>query len=315
MPAPTILLTGEIAPTLPDEIHAIVPAASVRHFSAQAELEAEIPEADIVFATALSESAVRSARRLRWVQSSAAGPDQMLTPAMIDSDIVVTSARGNGAIPLAEHAMLLMLALDRDLPRALRAQSEHRWDRFFHGELNAKTIGIIGTGHSGIDLAEKARAFHMRVLGMRRSAVPTPGFDAMYGREALPEFLAACDFLVVTAPLTPETQGMLGPAEFAAMKPGARYICFSRGGIADDAALLAALRSGHLGGAGLDAHAIEPLPPESPFWDLPNVIITPHHGAVTPQTRRRGWDIFIDNLARWQKGEPLRNIVDKAIGY
>src|SRR5690606_33294572 len=155
--------------------------------------------------------------------------------------------------------------LDREMLRSLKAQAEERWDRFSHGELAGRTLGIIGAGFSGTDLARKAHAFHMRVVGLRRSAAPAPDFDALYRRADLHAFLAECDFLVVTAPLTAETEGMLGPAEFAAMKPSAYYVCISRGGIAEDDALLDALRTGKIAGAGLDAHAVEPLPPGSPF--------------------------------------------------
>jgi len=311
----TIHMTGEITPTLPAEIEAVAPGAIVRHFVTQAEFEASVEDADILASTKLSPEALGRATRLRWVQSWAAGPDQMLTPEMIASPVPLTSAKGNGAIPLAEHAMLLMLMLDRQVLRSIRAQTEKRWDRFFHGELAGKTCAIIGAGHSGLDLALKAKAFHMRVIGLRRGGGTAPNFDTMFPRERLHELLAEADFLVMSAPLTPETEGMLGAAEFAVMKPSAFYICFSRGGIADDAALLAALQHKTIAGAGLDAHAVEPLPPESPFWNLDNVIITPHHGAVSRETRRRGWDIFIDNLGRFQRGEPLRNLVDKTAGY
>jgi len=131
----------------------------------------------------------------------------------------------------------------------------------------------------------------------------------------LHEFLGAADFVVVTAPRTPMTEGMLGVAEFRAMKPTAYYICFSRGGIADDAALLQALQGGWIAGAGLDAHGEEPLPPDSPFWSLPNTLVTPHNGATTPATRQRGVDIFVENLRRYQAGEPLINLIDKHAGY
>ncbi len=236
-------------------------------------------------------------------------------PEMVASPVVCTSCKGNGAIPLAEHAMMLMLMLNRDAPRWARAQAEHRWDHWSHPELNGLTCGIIGLGHSGQDLALKCQAFHMRVLGIRRTLRPTPQVDALFPHERLHDFLAEADFVVVTAPRTPETVGMLGAAEFRAMKRSAHYICFSRGGIADDGALLTALREGWIAGAGLDAHGEEPLPPDSPFWDLPNAIVTPHNGASTPMTRQRGVDIFVENLRRYQAGETLLNVIDKQAGY
>jgi phosphoglycerate dehydrogenase-like enzyme len=262
------------------------------------------------------DSLLLSAPGLRWVHSGAAGVDTLLTEGMLASDVVLTSSAGNGAIPLAEHALLLMMMLDRDVPRWQRAQAAGRWDRFTHGELAGRTVGLFGLGNSGLDLAAKAKAFHMRVLGMRRSpAAPIPRVDELYGPADFPRFLARSDFVVVTAPLTAATAGRFGSAAFEAMKPTAYFVCVSRGGIADDGALLDALRRGEIAGAGLDAHGTEPLPAGSPFWELPNVIVTPHNGATTAATAQRGFDILLDNLTRFTKGAPLRNIVDKAAGY
>jgi phosphoglycerate dehydrogenase-like enzyme len=137
----------------------------------------------------------------------------------------------------------------------------------------------------------------------------------MYPRAELHAFLGACDFVVVTAPKTPETTDMLGEAEFRAMKPTAFYVCFSRGGVANDAALYRALTEGWIAGAGLDAHGVEPLPADSPFWDAPNTIVTPHNGATTLETKARGYRIFADNLRRYVAGEPLINVVNKQLGY
>jgi phosphoglycerate dehydrogenase-like enzyme len=249
------------------------------------------------------------------VHSWAAGPDRQLFPTFVDSDIVLTCCKGNGAVPLAEHAIMLMLMLQRDAVRWLDEQRARVWHHRPHEELAGKTCAIIGTGHSGVDLALKAKAFHMQVIGLRRSGEPAANVDRMYRREELHDFLAAADFVVVTAPRTPETLGMLGAAEFAAMKPGAYYVCFSRGGIADDAALFDAIVSGRIAGAGLDAHGEEPLPPDSPFWDAPNTIITPHNGATTPGTHRRGLEMLMENLRRYRTGETMINVVEKGAGY
>jgi phosphoglycerate dehydrogenase-like enzyme len=309
-----ILITGEVTEPQLAQIRAAAPGADVRYFVAREALEAHVEEAEVV-AGHLTAPALARAARLRWVQSWAAGPDALLYPEMVASPVVCTSCKGNGAIPLAEHAIQLMLMLNRDAPRWLRVQAAHRWEHRPHGELNGLTCGIIGLGHSGQDLALKCRAFHMRVLGLRRTPRPTPHVDEVLPRARLHELLGASDFVVVTAPRTPETVGMLGEGEFRAMKPTAHYICFSRGGIADDGALLRALREGWIAGAGLDAHGEEPLPPDSPFWDLPNAIVTPHNGATTPATRQRGVGIFVENLRRYQAGQPLMNVVDKQAGY
>jgi phosphoglycerate dehydrogenase-like enzyme len=274
-----------------------------------------LPEAEGVVGS-LPDELLAEAPHLRWLHSPAAGVDKELTPRMLASDIVLTSSAGNGGIPLAEHAMLLMLMLNRNVPRWIEAQRNRTWDRFTHGELNGLTVGIIGLGHAGADLALKAQAFHMRVLGLRRRThLPTPNVDRLYRHEELGEFLAECDFVAVTAPRTPETAGLLGRDAFAVMKPTSYVVCISRGGIIDDDALLDALNQGQIAGAGLDAHGTEPLPPDSPFWSQPNVIVTPHNGATTPGTARRGREIVAENLRRFASGESLLNVVDKTAGY
>ncbi|MGH7912061.1 MAG: D-2-hydroxyacid dehydrogenase [Candidatus Dormibacteraceae bacterium] len=309
-----VLVSGLSEPYRDELCQSAPPDIELRFAADSAALAAEIESADVVAGTVPAELLAR-APRLRWVHSWAAGPDRALYPEMVDSPVLLTCSKGNGAIPLAEHAMMLMLLLNRSAMRWIRAQEAHRWEPFTHGELAGLTCAILGLGFSGQDLALKAKAFHMRTIGVRRIPQPTPNVDRVYPVEELHAFLGEADFLVVTAPRTPQTRGMLGAAEFSAMRSTAYYVCFSRGGLADDAALELALRERWIAGAGLDAHGEEPLPEESPFWDLPNVIVTPHNGATTVETRRRGVQIFIDNLRRFTRGEPLRNVVDKQLGY
>ena len=310
----TIFLTGEVNAQQLQEIRDTVPAADVRYFDTQTEMEREIELADVV-AGAITAPALARAKKLKWVQSWGAGTNQQLFPEMVASPVTLTSVAGNGAISMAEHAVMLMLMLARDTRRWLRNQDEKKWERWFHPELTGQTCGIIGLGYSGQDLALKLKAFHMRVIGLRRTPRPTPNVDEVFPRERLHEMLGQSDFVVVTAPRTPETRGMLGEAELRAMKPSAFYICYSRGGIADDAALLRALNEGWIAGAGLDAHTQEPLPPDSPFWTAPNTIITPHNSATSPMSRERRIEIFIENLQHFVAGEPLRSVVNKEAGY
>ncbi|HTN62922.1 MAG TPA: D-2-hydroxyacid dehydrogenase [Devosia sp.] len=309
-----VLLTGEITEERLAELRQIAPDADITFFDQHAAMEAAVEGADIV-AGQLSPQALARGTVLKWVHSWAAGPNTQLYPEFVASPVLLTCSKGNGAIPLAEHAMMLMLMLNRNAMRWVEGQRNRKWDAFFHGELNGLTVGIIGAGYSGVDLALKAKAFHMRVLGMRRSTRPAANFDRLYTRDQLHEFLGACDFVVVTAPKTPETTNMLGEVEFKAMKPTAFYVCFSRGGVADDDALYQALTERWIAGAGLDAHGVEPLPADSPFWAAPNTIVTPHNGATTLATKARGYQIFADNLKRYVAGEPLVNIVDKQMGY
>jgi phosphoglycerate dehydrogenase-like enzyme len=311
----TILVSADFAPERLSEIGRVASDATLIQPKNADELARELPRAHIV-GGAVPEGLLALASQLQWVHSWAAGPDHQLYEAFVEHPALLTSSAGNGAIPLAEHAMMLMLMLNRNALRWIDSQRERKWDRFTHGELNGLTLGIIGAGHSGKDLALKAKAFHMRVLGMRRSSEPANNFDEFFTRDDLHSMLTLCDFVVVTAPLTDETRGMLDAAALAAMKPSAHLMCFSRGGIIDDAALITALKAGKIAGAGLDAHGVEPLPAESPFWSLPNVIITPHNGATTKATSERGFGIFIENLRRYMDGRnDLINRVDKRVGY
>ncbi len=310
----TVLITGsDIGPErLAEEARAVSPRIEAVVLPNREALRALLAEAEVV-AGSVPGPLLAAAPKLRWLHSWGAGVE--VSPELKQHPAIFTCSKGNGAIPLAEHVILLMLMLARNVPRVLRAQQEHRWDKFIHGELTGQTLGIIGLGNSGQDLARKAKAFHMRVLGVRRTPTPCPDVDEQFPRERLHDFLAQCDWVAMTAPLTAETHHMLGEAEFRAMKRSAYYLCISRGATADPEALLRALREGWIAGAGLDAHAVEPLPPESPFWDAPNTIITPHYGATTPLTYRRGADIFLENLRRYVAGEPLHNVVDKEAGY
>lgn len=254
--------------------------------------------------------------RLRWVHSWFAGTDSALFPELVDSHVVLSSSAGNGAVPLAEHAMLLLLMLDRDVPRWHEAQRSHTWDRYRHGELAGSTVGIFGLGKAGIDLARKARAFHMHVVGLRRRYdVPVEGVERIYPPQQIYDFVSKCDHVVIMAPLTTSTRGSFDASVLRAMKPSATLVCVSRGGIVNDGDLLHALSTGAIRAAGLDAHRVEPLPPDSPFWDLPNVIVTPHNGATTTGTLERQVAIFLDNLERFSRGAEMVNVVDKHAGY
>lgn len=282
------------------------------------DLEEDAPNADITALVGASPADdLRALPSLRWVHSSAAGVDGWLTPGTLPDHVILTSAAGNGAIPLAEHALMLMLMLSRDAPRWARAQQRHEWERRQHGELAGARLGIIGYGHSGKDLAMKALACHMDVQALRRQG--SEDHDGRvrlrYGEDGLHAMLRSSDMVVVTAPLTAQTAGMIGADEIALMPPGSFLIVISRGGIVEETALVEALHSGHLGGAGIDAHVEEPLPQDSPLWDAPGAIITPHNAATTAGTVERGRAILLDNVSRWVRGEALRNVVDRAAGY
>lgn len=264
---------------------------------------------------------IERAPTLRWLQQWGAGADWLLRcPTVAASGLIVTSGSGIHAVPISEHILALMLALGRNLHRAIRHQIEHRWQgvsdwqQLF--ELADKTMVLVGVGAIGERTAQIATALGMRVIGVRRDPTQTvAGVAAMYAPAHLPELLPEADFVVLTIPLTAETQHLIGEREFTLMKPSAYLINIGRGGTVDEAALIEALRAGRLAGAGLDVVAQEPLPADSPLWDLDNVIITAHYAGATPRYDERALPIFLENLRRYVAGEPLINVVDKTLGY
>jgi phosphoglycerate dehydrogenase-like enzyme len=304
-------LLGSEVPDRLHEIKAVAPGYDVESYDCQDEMERAVSGAEIVSSVGLAAAAVGEARNLRWLNNWGAGIDHGFTQEIIDHPAIMTSSKGNGAVPLAEHAMLMMLMLNGDSAQSLDDQKARKWERRVHVELNGQTVGIIGLGNSGADLAHKCKAFHMRVLGLRRTQQPCPDVDELFTHDRLHEFLRQLDHLVIAAPMTSSTEGMLGEAELRAMKSSAYIVVFSRGGIIQDSALLRALNEGWIAGAALDAHTVEPLPADSPFWDAPNTIITPHAGAVSTNFATRTVDIFVDNLRRYVAGEPMRNLVDR----
>ncbi|MFI2365902.1 D-2-hydroxyacid dehydrogenase [Promicromonospora sp. NPDC019610] len=276
-----------------------------------------------VAAGRLTDDEVAAMPHLAWVHSWAAGVESDVGPALrrratgpagrpdASGEVTVTSSAGNGAVPLAEQALMLMLMLSRQALRWGDAQRAHRWERFTHDELAGRTVGIYGYGNVGRELAVRARAFGMRVVALRRRpAEPGDPVDRMLPPDAVDELAAGSDFLVVAAPLTDQTAGAIGLRTLRALGSDGHLVVVSRGGIVREADLVAAVRDGLIAGAGLDAHTTEPLPPDSPLWDLPRTIVTPHNGATTPATADRGTAIFLDNLDRWLARRPLRNVVD-----
>lgn len=255
---------------------------------------------------------------LRWIQQTGAGADWLLqVPRIVESDIILTNTSGSHAIPISEHVLALMLSLSRGICRHIKNQVKHVWDR--HGrvfELDGATIGLIGVGRIGEKIAEKAKGLNLRILGLRRHPERTlPYVSRMYGPEELMELLGLSDWVVIAAALTSETKGMIGEAELKTMKQSAFIINIARGPLIVEHALIDALQQGWISGAGLDVFQNEPLPADSPLWDMDNVIITPHASNFTPHKVKRQISIFADNLQRHQNGQPLLNVVNKQSGY
>ena len=269
--------------------------------------------------------------RMAWVHSATAGVERVLTPASRQRQLVITNARGVFSRPIAEYVLMMILAVSRRLPQLLELQRERTWQPLEGAELGDVTVGIVGLGSIGRAVASLAGAFGCRVIATRRRSevgaadvqdgaagdAPRDGLslDRILGPEGLPELLAESDFVVLAAPLTPATEGLIDGPALDAMKPGAWLINVARGRLVDERALLRSLREGHIGGAILDTFRDEPLPATSPFYDLDNVIVTPHTSWSSGRVLDRSVELFCANLRRYAAGEPLQNVVDPAAGY
>jgi phosphoglycerate dehydrogenase-like enzyme len=253
---------------------------------------------------------------LKWVHISSAGVDRCLFPEIVQHPAVMTNARGVAAVSIAEHAFALILALTRGLPNAFRNQEERRWAPASLIEICGQTLGIVGLGRVGREVARRATAFGLRVLAVDLfPADPPEGVESLWSSERLSEMCAEVDILVNCCPLTPQTERMIGREQFARMKSLALFINVSRGRVVDQEALVAALEEGRLAGAGLDVVDPEPLPPDSPLWAMPNVILTAHCATSSQQLRQRLHDLFCENLRRYVQGLPLLNVVQKTAGF
>jgi phosphoglycerate dehydrogenase-like enzyme len=233
----------------------------------------------------------------------------------LDDSVMLTNSSGVHANAIAESVMAAVLLHAKRLRDRLALQQRKAWEPLYCTELTGKTLCILGTGDIGSNTARLAAAFGMHCLGVRRTAGAVPGFDHVVGPAQLREALARADYFLVACPLTRETENMVGRCELAAIKPGAYLINVARGKIVVENALLEALTSGKLSGAYLDAHAREPLPADHPFWALPTVTVIPHDSHSSERIGENTIDLFCDNLDRYVRGEPLRNLVDKNLGY
>jgi D-2-hydroxyacid dehydrogenase (NADP+) len=263
---------------------------------------------------------VSRAPKLRWLQLTSAGADRLLDAPVMRSHVKITTASGVHAVPISEYVLGAMIAFAKGFPRSIRAQAQHAWRPFWPEELEGKTAGVIGVGAIGAPVAALCKALGMRVLAVRRSAkrrqsADGGSMDEVLPPQDLPYLLGESDYVVVSVPLTPETRHMIAEPQLRAMKPSAVLINIARGAIVDTEALTRALKEGWIAGAALDVFEEEPLPPESPLWDMENVLLTPHISGGTPRYMERAVELFCDNLRRYLAGAPLRNVVDPARGY
>lgn len=253
--------------------------------------------------------------RLKWIQTMSAGVDR-LPGEILKSYVRIATVRGLHRTPMGEVVLEMMLMFVKDAPSCLLMKQAREWRRVRPKLLKGQTVGVLGLGAIGGEIARLCKAFGMKVIGVRRSGGPSlPDVDRVYSRERLPELLAESDFVVLALPLTKETKGMIGEKELRGMKPSAYLINVARGAIVDEGALLRALEEKWIAGAGLDVFIQEPLPPESKFYELPNVIFSPHISGDMPDYELRATEVFCENLRRYLAGEPFLHEVDKEKEY
>ena len=258
------------------------------------------------------------APKLEWVQVRSAGLDGIMSPELQASPLPLTNGSGTFSQSLGEFVIAGALYWAKDLPRMQRAKAEHRWEVFNVLELSTETLGIVGHGDIGRAIARRAKAFGMRVLALRRDLTPRPGdedVDKLYPNSELHSMLPECDYVVAAAPLTPDTKHMLSAAEFNLMKPSAVIMNVGRGPVIDEAAMIEALRTNRIRAAALDVFEVEPLPVDSPLWDMDNVLISAHTADHTKDWLNDAVVFFMEQFARWKNNEPLKNVVDKSAGY
>ena len=314
-----------------DQIAVAAPGARVVGLSPEGLADGDISDVEVLLRGPLPAAAfdrvVARCPRLKWVHSATAGVERVLTPAALERGLTITNARGVFSRPIADYVMLMVLAVSRRLPQLLELQRERTWQPLEALDLRDVTLGIVGYGSIGRAVAELAAPFGCRLIATRRrggdvsgdgdgeSANGPPLAVEMRAADELPAVLGESDFVVLALPLTAETENLFDAQMLSAVKRGAWLVNVARGRLIDEAALVRALRDGPLGGAVLDTFREEPVPADSPLYDLANVILTPHTAWCTRRVLDASIELFCENLRRYRRGEPLRNVVDPERGY
>jgi phosphoglycerate dehydrogenase-like enzyme len=309
--------------SMSDAVRQRWPEMRVVHLPNYDRLESELPDTQIFVGYSIRPNQLPWARQLKWIHSTAAGVAQLTYPALRASGVLVTNASGVHSIPIAEHVIGMMLSLSRKFPDALRYQQSHRWaqqeiwdTKPRPGELHGAVLLLIGLGAVGKEIARLAQVFGMNIQAVTRSGSGDSSLAAkIYPATQLEAALAQADYVVVAAPETPATNNLLGPRQFAAMKPTAFVVNVARGSLIDEVALNAALEQNKIAGAALDVAAEEPLPSESPLWRQKNILITPHLAAASEHLWPRQTELLLKNLDLWFAGKELINKLDFERGY
>ncbi|MEZ4859801.1 MAG: D-2-hydroxyacid dehydrogenase [Caldilineaceae bacterium] len=315
-----VVLVGEaIGPENLARLADAHPEVEFRYCLDPATYLANVTDAEIIFSKQFPPGALDRGKKLRWIQAGTAGVNHLIAAGVGERDILLTNARGAHGTPIAEQTLALMFAFANRLPMLLQGQKEHKYvakqviaEKF---ELAGQTLCVIGLGDIGGTLAQKAKLLGMRVLGVRRTTEPFPGLAAQYTPHQLLDALPQADHVALCLPLTDATNAIVGGTELRAMKASAYIYNVGRGASIEPNALLRALQEGWIAGAGLDCTEPEPLPTDSPLWQMPNVILAQHTSGSSPYNADRITQIFLDNLGRYLRGEALANVVDTRLGY
>lgn len=320
-PVDCVLLAPALSTQVRDTLSAEFPRLRFVHLEPDGSVPGEARGAQVLLRKGMSHDALHltldGAPALRWIHTASAGFDWVLTPRVIASGVVLSRTANVIDKPIAEFVVALALALYKQVPAFLASQRAHRWERpRTLRTLVGGTVGIVGAGAIGREAAKRFRALGAQVLGIKRNPEELPEFDRVLGPEGLPILLEQADLLVLACPHTPETHHLLGRREFASMKPSAMLVNIARGAIVVEDELIEALRDGVIAGAALDVFTTEPLPADSPLWDLPNVILTPHAAPLSDHNEEGIIAEFAANLHRYLAGEPLTNTLKSPeLGY
>jgi len=311
-------------PWFVDRLRTEFPQSEVVRLTSYDNVEKELPETEVAFTFSIRPEQLQFANKLRWVHSPAAAIHQFLYPAFVSSDIQLTNAREVHGPVVAEHVLALILALAKRIPEDVRNQHKHVWGQetlWLEGrcprEIAGATLGLVGLGTIGRNVGKHASALGMKVIAVREHPERSkPEFvDEVLPVAGLNEMLSRADYVVLSPPLTPATRGMIGHDQLRTMKPGGYLINVGRGPLIDETALHEALREHKIGGAALDVFENEPLSPDSPLWNLDNLLITPHTAGMTTNLWERHYTLFSENLRRYLAGQPLLALVEKKRGY
>ncbi|HTN33448.1 MAG TPA: D-2-hydroxyacid dehydrogenase [Marinobacter sp.] len=301
-------------------LDAVKERAEVRFAHNEETLRKALPGTEVLmvadFRTAALEAAWPSADKLRWIHATSAGVDALMFPALVNSDVVVTNARGIFDRTIAEYVLCTILMFAKDFPNAIRLQMKHTWKHRDTERAEGQRVLVVGAGSIGRQIGRLVAAAGLEPHGIARTArQEDPDFVAVHGNEELYEQLGHADYVVIAAPLTPQTEGLFDKAAFKAMKNTARLINIGRGPIVKTSDLIAALNNGDIAGAGLDVFEEEPLPADHPLWDMENVIITAHMAGDFIGWKQALIRQFVENLEHWSQGKELFNLVNKKLGY